>query len=188
MRVFQISCFLLTILLVSSAATGDTGETAPSYLVQPGDVLIISVWKEPDLQREVLVRPDGGMSFPLSGDLIVRQMSVSDIREEISKRLSEFIPEPEVSVSLKQIVGNTVYVVGKVLKPGQIIAHRKMDVVQAIGNAGGFTRFADYNEIKILRRQGAVQTAIPFRYEDIEKGENLEQNILLEPGDIVVVP
>jgi polysaccharide export outer membrane protein len=175
-------------LLTSSIAIGDSGEPVPSYLVQPGDVLIISVWKEPDLQREVLVRPDGGISFPLAGDLAVRKMSVSDIRKEISTRLADFIPEPEVSVSLKQIVGNTVYVVGKVLKPGQIIAHRKMDVMQAIGNAGGFTRFAEYNEIRILRRQGATQTAIPFRYEDIEKGENLEQNILLEPGDIVVVP
>jgi polysaccharide export outer membrane protein len=162
------------------------GET--SYEVQPGDVLIVAVWKEPDLQREVLVRPDGGISFPLAGNLVVRKMSVSEIRQEISARLSKFIPEPEVSVSLKQITGNTVYVVGKVLKPGQIVAHRKMDVMQAIGNAGGFTRFADYNEIKILRRQDGVQTAIPFRYEDIEEGVNLEQNILLEPGDIVVVP
>jgi polysaccharide export outer membrane protein len=159
-----------------------------SYLVQPGDVLIVSVWKEPDLQREVLVRPDGGISFPLSGDMLVRDMSITEIRREISARLSSFIPDPEVSVSLKQITGNTIYVVGKVLKPGQIIAHRNMDVMQAIGNAGGFTRFADYNEIKILRRQSGAQTAIPFRYEDIEEGVNLEQNILLEPGDIVVVP
>lgn len=171
----------------TSNADNEYGDEA-SYLVQPGDVLIVSVWKEPDLQREVLVRPDGGISFPLAGDLLVRDMSIATIRQEISARLSSFIPDPEVSVSLKQITGNTIYVVGKVLKPGQIIAHRNMDVMQAIGNAGGFTRFADYNDIKILRRQGDSQTAIPFRYEDIEEGVKLEQNILLEPGDIVVVP
>lgn len=186
---------LLALLLCGSAALPAAGADEMDvsaydkpYTVQPGDVLDVSVWREEDLQRPVLVRPDGGISFPLVGELNAKGMSVAEIDDEITKRLAKYIPEPEVNVSVQQVVGNAVYVVGKVNQPGQIVAARPLDVMQVLGIAGGLNRFADSDNIKILRRQGGRQQAIRFDYDAIEQGENLEQNILLEPGDVVVVP
>ena len=172
----------------AGAAEMDVSAFQKPYTVQPGDVLDVSVWREEDLQRPVLVRPDGGISFPLVGELNARGMTVAEIDDEITKRLAKYIPEPEVNVSVQQVVGNTVYVVGKVNQPGQIVASRPLDVVQVLGIAGGLNRFADSDNIRILRRAEGGQKAIPFNYDEIEQGENLSQNILLEPGDVVVVP
>ena len=176
-------------VLPASAADGaSTANFDNPYTVQPGDVLDVSVWREEDLQRPVLVRPDGGISFPLVGELNAKGMSVAEIDDEITKRLARYIPEPEVNVSVQQVVGNTVFVVGKVNQPGQIVAARPLDVMQALGIAGGLNRFASRDDIKILRRRGGAQQAISFDYDAIEKGENLAQNILLEAGDVIVVP
>lgn len=171
---------------VRDAAAEDP--VAEGYRVQPGDLLEISVWGETELNREVLVRPDGNISFPLVGEVEARGQPVAWIDAEISRRLERFIPAPEVTVAVRQVIGNSVFVVGKVNRPGQIVATRQLDVMQALGIAGGLTRFADGDEIKIVRRVDGVQQALPFRYSDIEKGENLELNILLQPGDLVVVP
>jgi len=158
------------------------------YSLQPGDVLEISVWKEPDLQREVLVRPDGGISFPLVGNIKTKNNSVQGVNKEITARLAKYIPDPVVTVSLKQMLGNRVYVVGKVLKPGEFLVNRNIDVMQALSMAGGLNPFAAGDEIKILRRVGGVQKSIPFRYEGVVNGKDLAQNIVLKPGDVVVVP
>ena len=158
------------------------------YQLQPGDVLIISVWKEEELQQQVLVRPDGGINFPLVGEIDVKGLTVAQLQQQLAEGLENYIPEPEVSVSIQATSGNVIYVVGKVNRPGSFVAVRPTDVVQALGLAGGLNRFADSNEIKVLRRTQAKQIAIPFRYGDIEDGENLDQNILLLPGDIVIVP
>ncbi len=163
-------------------------EGPASYRVQPGDVLLISVWKEEDLEREVLVRPDGGLSFPLVGDLIAKGKSVDVLRAEIAKRISRYIPDPVVTVEARQILGNQVYVIGKVSQPGAFVMTRALDVMQALSMAGGATPFASPNDIKILRREKGQQTAIRFRYGDVERGRKLEQNIILRSGDIVVVP
>ena len=159
-----------------------------SYRVQPGDILLVSVWKEEGLEREVLIRPDGGFSFPLIGDLSAQGKSVDELRAEIASRISRYIPEPVVTVEAKQIFGNQVYVIGKVNQPGAFVMNRHLDVMQALSIAGGTTPFASPNNIRILRRQNGQQTAIPFRYGEVERGKNLEQNILLRSGDIVVVP
>jgi polysaccharide export outer membrane protein len=161
----------------------------PGYTVQAGDVLEVSVWREPDLTREVLVRPDGGMSFPLVGDLIGTNKTVTDIQQEIAERLTTYIPEPVVTVSVKEIKGNSIYVIGQVNAPGEYVATRRMDVMQALSLAGGMTAYASGNKIKILRRDNSSkQVSIAFRYDDVAKGQNLEQNILLQGGDVVVVP
>lgn len=159
-----------------------------SYSLQPGDILEISVWKEPDLQREVLVRPDGGISFPLVGNIKAKNSSVQDVNKEITTRLSKYIPDPVVTVSLKQMLGNRVYVVGKVLKPGEFLINRNIDVMQALSMAGGLNPFADGDEIMILRRINGVQKSIPFHYGSVVDGKDLTQNIVLWPGDVVVVP
>jgi polysaccharide export outer membrane protein len=170
----------------SVAATEPGG--SPGYGVQPGDILQISVWKEPDLQLEVLVRPDGGISLPLAGDIAARGQTVEALRAEIVSRIEKYIPEPVVTVSVKEIRGNNIYVIGKVNRPGVFVLTQDIDVMQALSMAGGTTTFAALNKIVILRRDGGGQTAITFRYAEVEGGSKLEQNILLRNGDVVVVP
>ncbi len=164
------------------------GQGSGIYKIQPGDVLTVSVWKETDLQGEVVVRPDGGISMPLVGDLQAATHSVDEVRAVIAERLAKYIPDPVVTVAVKQISGNRIYVVGKVNHPGDFPLTGAIDVMQALGLAGGATTFASLNHIHVLRRDGDRQIAIPFRYEDIEKGRALDQNILLHSGDTVVVP
>jgi polysaccharide export outer membrane protein len=158
------------------------------YRIQPGDILEVSVWKEENLLRQVLVRPDGGLSFPLVGNIQAAGNSVEALQAEITDRLTKYIPDPVVTVSVQQLNGNKVYVIGKVARPGEFVANRYMDVVQALSVAGGMTPYAASNKIKVLRRKNGQLIAIPFRYGDIEKGEDLEQNIMLQSGDVVLVP
>ncbi len=159
-----------------------------SYQIRAGDVLEISVWREDDLNREITVRPDGYFSFPLAGDIKAQGKTVSMIRKELVEGLEKYISEPEVNINVTAVVGNKVYVVGKVANPGAFIMSHPLDVMQALSVAGGMTTFAGVNKIKILRRKEGEQIAIPFKYAEVEDGENLEQNIILEQGDIVVVP
>ena len=165
-----------------------TGNDASSYGVQAGDLLEISVWKEEGLQKDVLVRPNGGISFPLIGDLAAQGKTVEQIGSEIAARLTSYVPKPAVTVAVKQVVGNKVYVIGRVNKPGDFIVVQKIDVMQALSMAGGTTSFAKLNDIKILRRVGNRQSVIGFKYPEVVKGRNVEQNIILQSGDIVVVP
>jgi polysaccharide biosynthesis/export protein len=162
--------------------------TSAGYLLQPGDVLNVSVWKETDLTSEVLIRPDGGMSFALAGDLRAAGHTVGELTAMLEKRIRKFEPDAVITVSIKLASGNRVYVIGKVTHPGDFPLNRPTDVMQALSLAGGATPFADTNAIRILRRDGDHQTAIAFRYGDVERGRKLQQNILLQSGDTVVVP
>lgn len=159
-----------------------------AYKIQPGDTLVVSVWKETDLQSDVVVRPDGGFSFPLAGDIAAAGHTVDEVRIQLNDRLSKFITDPVVTVAVKQIAGNHVFVVGKVNKPGEFVLAAPTDVMQAISLAGGATPFASLNDIRIIRRDDGQQHAIPFRYHDVESGRALDQNIVLHSGDTVVVP
>ena len=185
------SLMLLSVLALSaSQAALAQGASAPRepYTINPGDLLEISVWKEPDLQREVLVRPDGAFSFPLSGDVVAVDRTVEAVRQELADRLSTFIPDLVVTVTVAEINGNKIYVIGQVNSPGQFVVNPRVDVIQALAIAGGMTPFAESNDIKILRRRNGAQAILRFRYNDIIKGLNLEQNVLLEVGDVVLVP
>lgn len=162
--------------------------TAGNYLVNAGDVLEISVWRELELQRQAVVRPDGYFSFPLTGDIRAEGQTIEWIRQEVSTRISRYIPDPVVSISVLEARGSKVYVIGQVNRPGEFPVNRVVDVVQAISMAGGTTPFAQVDNIKILRREGDTQLAIPFAYGDISAGKRLQQNILLRPGDTVLVP
>lgn len=166
------------------AAAVDAG----TYRLEAGDNLVITVWKETDLQAEVLIRPDGGMSFPLAGDLVAAGRTVEELRVELESRVRKFVPDAVVTVLMKQPSGNVIYVVGKVLRPGEYPLRRRTDVAQALALAGGNTPFADTDSIKILRRVDGKLTHFEFHYSDIEHGRRLEQNILLQGGDTVVVP
>ena len=158
------------------------------YQLRPGDLLQVSVWKETDLQSEVLIRPDGGISFPLAGEMQAAGRTVADLTSTLQERIRKYIPDAVVTVSVKTIAGNRVYVIGKVNKPGDFPLTGPMDVMQALSLAGGATPYADMNGIRILRRDGDHQTSLKFRYRDIEHGRKLDQNILLKNGDTVVVP
>lgn len=181
-------CAQITPLVVPGANLAHADEPEP-YRIQPGDLLIVSVWKEDALMSEVLVRPDGGMSFPLVGDVQASGHSVEELRVLVNDRLSKFIPDPSVTIAVKQIGGNRVYVLGKVSRPGEFTFSQPIDVMQALSLAGGATSFAALDDIQILRRDaGGKQTARRFRYSAVERGRELDQNILLQSGDTVVVP
>lgn len=182
--------YALALLLVLCSQIGWVHADEPEpYRIQPGDLLMVSVWKEEALMAEVLVRPDGGMSFPLVGDVRASGRTVEEVRAVVNERLSKFIPDPSVTIAVKQIGGNRVYVLGKVNRPGEFTFSQPIDVMQALSLAGGATSFAALDDIQILRRDASgKQTARRFRYSEVERGRQLDQNIVLKSGDTVVVP
>ena len=182
-------CLLAVSTLGVAQPEGDLGlPPGDGYGLQPGDVIRVSVWREEALDQGVLVRPDGGISFPLAGDLNAEGMTIDEVTAAIAGRLSEFIPNPVVTVSLQENSGNRIYVTGRVNQPGVFLINRPIDVMQALSMAGGLTPFADRDAIKILRREGAAQRTIPFNYKQVQKGKALQQNILLQAGDTLIVP
>jgi polysaccharide biosynthesis/export protein len=195
LRIPHWSCgFVLTLVFAGAAVAAppapSTGPLADStYTVKAGDTLLVSVWKEPDLQGPVLVRPDGMFSFPLAGQLDARNKSVAELQQELTAKLKKFISDPVVTVSIQEIKGNKVYVIGQVQKPGDFVVNPRVDVMQALSMAGGTTPFAALGDIMILRRTDTgQQQALPFKYTDVVRGRNLQQNIMLQAGDVVVVP
>jgi polysaccharide export outer membrane protein len=194
-----IRAWLLSLLagwnIAASAAQPDIGKAVDhgavareAYHLQAGDIIDISVWKETDLQKEVLIRPDGGFTFPLAGEVDARGQSVENVRSLLTERLQKYIPTPVVTVAVKSIGGNRVYVLGKVNRAGDFPLSNPLDVMQAISLAGGTTPYAAVNDIVILRRQNGRQQAFTFHYSDVARGRDLAQNIQLESGDTVVVP
>jgi polysaccharide export outer membrane protein len=180
---------LMLLMLCGHASADDPAAATIGYKLQPGDILSVDVWKEVDLKGdETLIRPDGGISFPLAGDLQAAGHTVAELTAMLETRIRKFVPDAVVTVSVKTANGNRVYVIGKVNHAGDFPLNRPIDVMQAISLAGGATPFADTNAIRVLRREGNRETAIAFRYRDVERGRKLEQNILLQSGDTVVVP
>ena len=187
-------CRALVVLALCGAAIADpevqgkTSDLPAGYKLQPGDVLQVVVWKETDLQSEVLIRPDGGISFALAGDLPAAGLTTDQLRERLQERVRKLIPEAVVTVSVKAPNGNRVFVIGKVNRPGDFPLLRPTDVMQALSLAGGATPFASTDRIRVLHRDGKHQTSTRFRYSEVVKGRNLDQNMLLQSGDTVVVP
>ena len=188
-----VKSLLFTVFAFPAASMAQEGAAMPSadqagYLVNAGDRLEISVWKEPELQREVLVRPDGAFTFPLAGQIVAKGRTVTEIREELDSRLSRYIPDLVTTVTVVNVAGNSIFVIGQVNNPGAFVMNPVLDVMQALSMAGGMTPFAGLKNIRILRRENGVQTAHRFDYTNVAEGRSLEQNILLRSGDVVVVP
>ncbi len=179
---------VVCLLFVSGVAGAADTIVSKGYKLQPGDLLQVVVWKETDLQSEVLIRPDGGISFALAGDLQAAGRTTDELRAELELRVRKLVPDAVVTVQVKAASGNRVYVIGKVNHPGDFPLIRPIDVMQALSLAGGATPFADTNGIRVLHRDGLHQTAVHFRYGDVARGRHLEQNIILQSGDTVVVP
>jgi len=190
--VFFTFCQGLTVLILSSsivlATPAKETPSMPSYKVGPGDILSVSVWKEEGLQQEVLIRPDGGMSFPLAGDIYAGGKSVAELQDLLASKIKQFIPDPVVTVSVRQIQNNKIFVVGKVNRPGEFVGTSYIDVMQALAMAGGLNAYASANNIKILRRVNGEITSMPFEYDEVANGYKLKQDIILQSGDVVVVP
>ena len=186
-----LTALVCMISLTAAYAQNPVGEPMVSggdYKIGPEDVLEISVWKEKDLQREVLVRPDGWFTFPLVGNIEAKGKSAQQIQDEITQWLKEYIPNPVVSVSVKKIAGYKIFVIGRVNKPGEYVVGSYIDVLQALTLAGGLTPFAEEAKIKIVRKENGKKTILPFDYSTVKKGMRMEQNITLMSGDVIIVP
>ena len=165
------------------------GVSAGDYKIAPSDVLEITIYGEEGLTRnQLVVRPDGKVSFPLIGDVEVGGMTTAQVKEVVEAKVRTYIPEAMAAVSVMQLGSLQYYVVGKVAKPGMYNVSKPLTVLQALALAGGPVVFAKEDSISILRNHGQETVRLPFNYEEIKKGKHLEQNILLERGDVVVVP
>ena len=179
-----VFCMVYVLAAVQSGAS----IAEDGYRLNPGDLLTISVWNEAALQQDVMVLPDGTISFPLVGILDVADKTPSEVQSLLRERLSRLIPDPEINLSVKSVDGNSIFIIGKVVKPGKFPMNSTLDVVQALSLAGGFTTYAQSDSIRIIRRVGEKSEVIEFDYSDIESGKALESNILLRSGDTIVVP
>jgi polysaccharide export outer membrane protein len=185
-----------------NGANGRDGETEASkavpiepdhvyqdeYILGPGDVLEITTWKDDSLSKVVPILPDGKVHFPLIGEIDAAGKSISALRQEIEERISVYVPEPYVGVTVQQINSMLVYVIGKVNHPGRFVLNANVNVLQVLAMAGGLNSFADGDKIRIIRENGGVQKVLSFNYDQVAKGKELYANILLERGDVIVVP
>ena len=171
-----------TVPTSTARVADDTG-----YKIGPEDVLDISVWKSPELSRSVPVRPDGKVSLPLVNDIKAAGLTPDQLRQELTMRLSEFIPAPEVAVIVREVHSAKVAVVGAVRSPGRFELRSPATVLEIIAMAQGFTDFAERDRIVVLRQNGRTTVRIPFRYTKVEVGTE-QDNFFVESGDIIVVP
>lgn len=173
----------------------DSGTTAaPSagvgddYKIGPQDVVRIDVWKEPDITRTIPVRPDGKISLPLLNDVQASGLTAMQLAGNIRSSLTKYITNPQVTVTVTEINSRRVFVTGEIAHAGALGILPNMTVLQALSSAGGFTQFARLTKIYILRAENGKQVKLPFNYKEVIKGDHPEQNILLQPGDVIVVP
>ena len=184
----KLLCAGLVLGVLLAVPAPGFSQNLPNYLLNPGDELEIDVWREEDLQRTVIIRPDGKFTFPLAGEVMAADRTPAQVQAEITQKLRNYIPEAVVTVTVVGIGGNQIYVIGQVDNPGAFIMNPKINVLQALSLAGGMTAFASQNNIIILRSRGGQQETLPFRYDDIARGRDLDQNIFLEAGDVIIVP
>lgn len=164
------------------------GFDPPSFIIEANDILEVFVWKEPDLSRKVLVRPDGYISFPLVQDLKAAGMTPAELKQQLEVKLKEYLTAPNVTVIVDAIMHYRIYVTGKVQAPSSFILEKPITALQAISLAGGLQEFADESEVKIVRPTSSGYSYLNFDYKEVIKGRNVSQNIYLESGDVVVVP
>ena len=174
----------------SSAKPDAASQSSPEvdYKIGPQDLLRIDVWKEPDISRTIPVRPDGKISLPLLNDVQAAGLTSMQLAGVIRDGLTKYITSPQVTVTVTEINSRRVYCTGEVLKPGALSLLPNMTALQAISSCGGFTQFARIKGIYILRVENGKQVQHPFNYKDVVKGKKPEDNILLQPGDVIVVP
>ena len=160
-----------------------------SYQIGAGDVLQISVWKEPDASvGSVVVRPDGKIAMPLLKEVVVLGLTPAEVEKQMTERLSKVILAADVTVIVTEVNSKKIYVIGAVKKEGPIPIKYNMTVLQALTEAGGLTDYAKRKKIYVLRAEQGRQYRLPFNYEEVIRGERIEQNIWIRPDDTIVVP
>ena len=190
----QLRMILIGLICFGSIVNGVLAESEAelgTYLINAGDILSIGVWNEPTLSSEqTLVRPDGFISVPVLGELRAAGRTINELQLSVEQGFSQYLKDkPTVVINTLAVQGSVIYVLGKVLRSGSFPMSRQMDVTQALALAGGLNSFAAENKIKVLRRDSeGVQTAIRFKYGQVKDGDKLHSNILLQSGDVVLVP
>ena len=176
---------LLTVLfslLASVVAAQD------AYYLNPGDRVFIEVWNEPDMQRDVIILPDGSVSFPLAGQVKASGLTPQELQDSITERLGQYISTPVVTVSVSEMLGNAIFVIGQVNQPGAHIMNSPMTALQALSLSGGFTAFANTRSIRIIRKGENGDEVLRVNYSALRDGDNLETNHVLRSGDVLIVP
>ncbi len=178
----------LPVVAAPVAAAPVVASRPAAYVIGPEDGLDISVWKDDTLKTTSLVRPDGGISFPLVGELMAAGKTADQLRDELCKRLEKYVPDAVVTVSVIHVASYRIYVLGRVNKPGDFAVGRDIDVLQALALAGGLTPFAHEDDIRVVRKIDGRTSTIRFRYSDVMKAGDVTQNITLLSGDVLLVP
>lgn len=171
-----------------SAQTGLSASANSGYLLAPGDVVEVEVWKEPEISKVLPVRPDGKISLPLLNDVQAAGLTAAGLAADLTEKLKKFISDPQVTVIVAQVNSQRVYIMGEVLRGGAYPLVAGMTVLQALSNAGGFTPFANPKKIYVLRQENGKSVKYRFNYKDVVKGRKPEENRFLQSGDTIVVP
>jgi polysaccharide export outer membrane protein len=194
-RSSALALLLGALLAWTAPASAQNGAADPSaitppadYVVGPEDVLGIVFWRERDLSADVIVRPDGKISLPLLNDIQVSGLTPDQVRERVITRAREFVDDPTATVVVKQINSRKVFITGNVERPGPFPLIQSTTVLQLLAMAGGLREFADASSIVVVRTEGGRQVTFPFNYNDVKNRRNLAQNIVLKPGDTIIVP
>jgi len=185
-RILFFAFFLLYVCINSELTVA--ADNPGIYQLHQGDTLMISVWREDTLQKQVVVLPDGSITFPLIGRVEVAGLGTPEVERRIAAKLKEFLPDPVVTVVIAGIDGNRAYVMGKVMHPGFLIINGPTTVLQAISIVGGFDKFADEGGIKVIRAKSDSEEIFPVHYKDIISGRDMSTNFQLKAGDTIVVP
>ena len=198
-RPLPVFCFILFLfLIVSCSKTGyqviDRDDTMLAalqqnkpYVLGCGDTLKVTVWRHEEASADAVIMPDGKVSLPLVGEMAAAGLTVDELRDELNRKYADYITEPHVTITVKETNSLKIYVLGEVMRPGEFKLNSYTDVLQALSLAGGFTVYANRSTIHIIRKEGDKKIKISFNYNEVVAGKNLNQNIPLKPGDIIVV-
>lgn len=170
-----------------TANTASVSQGGPDYIIGPEDVLHVAVWKEADLTTTLPVRPDGKISLPLLNDVLAAGLTPKQLGEALTEKLKKYIADPRVTVEVNTINSKRIYLTGEVLHAGATPMLPNMTVLQALSSAG-ISQFANIKRIYVLRTSNGKQEKLPVNYRNLLKGEQIEQNYVLQPGDTIVVP
>ena len=158
------------------------------YLIGRGDVLSIDIWKEPELSKQVTVRLDGNISMPLVGDLQAAGFTCAELRNQLKEKFERYVEVAEVSVTVIQSLSKKIYILGKINGPGEYPLQKNMTILQAISLGGGLDQWADTSNIKLIRKIKGVEKTFKVDYDAIVSGDDLSQNVQLQPDDTIFVP
>jgi polysaccharide export outer membrane protein len=188
-RLAPMLSWIGTLALLATMSAPSFSQAIPEYRLHPGDKVVIGVYDDPKLlPQEVTVTPDGKISYPLVGELVVGGKTVAEIRAEMEIKLKKYVSDPIATVIVTDVKGNVAYVIGQVTKPGQIIMNPTINVLQALSMVGGANPYAKLDSIIVIRSTPGGQRVLPFKYGAVSAGKDLSQNVQLESGDVVVVP